>query len=155
MAHGRRYPDHGAGDEMQQVTSAVIHPWNCDAQGHLNTRHYVGIFDDANQVLLARIAGRSQDATTGLGWADVRNEVDFLAEITAGTVVDVFAALRRIGTKSLTVASEIRRADSNDACARMMAIITRFDLAERQAVALSQSFIESARPWLELPPAAK
>jgi len=139
---------------MQQVTSVVIHPWTCDAQGHLNTRHYVGIFDDANQVLLARIAGRSQDAANGLGWADVRNEVDFLAEITAGIVVEVFAAVRRIGTKSLTVAAEIRRADSDDACARMIAVITRFDLTERRAVALSQSLIESARPWIELPPAA-
>ena len=134
---------------MQQVTSAVIHPWSCDAQGHLNTRHYVGIFDDANQILLARIAGRSRDAISTLGWVDVRNELDFLAEITAGTVVEVFAGIRRIGTKSLTIASELRRANSDDVCARMLAIITRFDLTARRAVALSQPLIESARPWLE------
>lgn len=137
---------------MRQVTSSIIHPWDCDAQGHLNTRHYVGIFDDANQVLLARIAG--QDALPALGWADVRNEVDFLAEITAGTVVDVFAAIHRIGTKSLTITSELRRAPSGDACARMLAIITRFDLTARRAVPLSQPLIDSARPWLELAPAA-
>ena len=137
---------------MRQVTSAVIHPWNCDAQGHLNTRHYVGIFDDANQVLLARIASGSQDAAPGLGWADVRNEVEYLAEVTAGTIVDVSAAIRRIGTKSLTIASEIRRANSGDACARMLAIITRFDLTARRAVALSPSLIESARPWLQAAP---
>jgi acyl-CoA thioester hydrolase len=131
---------------MRQVTSSIVHPWNCDAQGHLNTRHYVGIFDDANQVLLARIAG--PDAAATLGWADVRNEVDFVAEITAGTVVDVFAAIRRIGTKSLTIASELRQAHSDDACARMLAIITRFDLTARRAVPLSQPLIESARPWL-------
>lgn len=137
---------------MRQVTSAVIHPWNCDAQGHLNTRHYVGIFDDANHVLLARLAG--QDVVAALGWADVRNEFDFITEIEAGTIVDVFAAIRRIGTKSLTIASELRRANSEDACARMLAIITRFDLTARRAVALSQPLIESARPWLELAPAA-
>jgi acyl-CoA thioester hydrolase len=134
---------------MRQVTSAVIHPWNCDAQGHLNTRHYVGIFDDANQVLLSRIATGSEDAAAGLGWADVRNEVEYLAEITAGTVVDVSAAIRRIGTKSLAIVAEIRRSGSADACARMLAIITRFDLTARRAVALSPSLIESARPWLE------
>ncbi len=132
---------------MRQVTSAVIHPWSCDAQGHLNTRHYVGIFDDANHVLLARIGG--QDADPGLGWADVRNEVDFLAEVKAGTTVDVFAAIRRIGTKSLTIALEMRRAHSEDACARMLAIIARFDLTTRRAVTLSPSLIESARPWLD------
>jgi len=136
---------------MRQLTSAVIHPWNCDAQGHLNTRHYVGIFDDANQVLLARIVGRPADADSSLGWADVRNEIDFLAEVTAGTVVDVFAAIRRIGTKSLTIAAELRRANSNEACARMQAIIARFDLTARRGVALSQPLIESAQPWLEMP----
>lgn len=154
MARGRLYPGHHAGDEMRLVTSSMIHPWSCDAQGHLNTRHYVGIFDDANHVLLARIVGQSQDAASALGWADVRNELDFTAEIKAGTVVDVFAAIRRIGTKSLTIASEVRRANSDDVCARMLAIITRFDLTARRAVALSRPLIESARPWLEPAPAA-
>jgi len=137
---------------MRQVTSAVIHPWICDIQGHLNTRHYVGIFDDAHQVLLSRIADEAQEAAPGLGWADVRNEVDYLAEIKAGTVVDVFTGLRRIGTKSLTIATEIRRAKTPHACARMLAIITRFDLTARRAVPLSASLIESARPWLEAAP---
>lgn len=134
---------------MQRVTSAVIHPWNCDAQGHLNTRHYVGIFDDANQVVLARIADMPQDDAPALGWADVRNEVDFLAEIRAGTIVDIYAAIRRIGTKSLTIAAEIRRTDSDGVCARMLSVITRFDLTTRRGVALSQPLVEAARSWLE------
>jgi acyl-CoA thioester hydrolase len=138
---------------MRQVTSAVIHPWNCDAQGHLNTRHYVGIFDDANQILLARIAGPPKDGAPVLGWADVRNELDFMAEINAATVVDAFMAIRRIGTKSLTIAAELRRANSDHACARMVATITRFDLTTRRAVALSQPLIEAARQWLEPAPA--
>lgn len=132
---------------MQRLTSAVIHPWNCDAQGHLNTRHYVGIFDDANQILLARIAGPPQDLVPILGWVDVRNELDFMAEIEAGIVVDVFAAIRRIGTKSLTIAAELRRASSDHVCARMVATISRFDLTARRAVALSQPLIEAAQQW--------
>lgn len=134
---------------MRQLTSTVVHPWSCDAQGHLNTRHYVGIFDDANQVLLARLAHPTHHAEPGLGWADVRNEVNYLAEVTAGTVVDVFAAIRRIGTKSLSIELELRRSDSSDACAIMLATIARFDLAARRAVAISPSLIEAARPWLE------
>jgi acyl-CoA thioester hydrolase len=138
---------------MRQVTSAVIHPWICDIQGHLNTRHFVGIFDDAHQVLLSLIAHETEEAVPGLGWADVRNEVEYLAEIKAGAVVDVFTGLRRIGTKSLTIATEIRRTRSPAACARMLAIVTRFDLTARRAVPLSSSLIESARPWLEAEPA--
>ncbi len=134
---------------MKQLLSAVIHPWNCDAQGHLNTRHYVGIFDDANYVLLTRIAEQARDAAPHLGWADVRNEIDFMAEVKAGSVVDVFVAIRRIGTKSLTIATELRRVNADQACARMLATITRFDLIARRAIALPPSLIESARSWLE------
>lgn len=138
---------------MKQLMSAVIHPWSCDALGHLNTRHYVGIFDDANHVLLTRVADIAKDTAANLSWADVRNEIDFLAEVKAGMVVDVFAAIRRIGTKSLTIATEMRQANSGVPCARMQAIITRFDLVSRRAVALSPSLIESAQPWLEAAPA--
>lgn len=138
---------------MKQLMSAVIHPWSCDALGHLNTRHYVGIFDDANHVLLTRVADRAQDTEDNLSWADVRNEIDFIAEVKAGMVVDVFAAIRRIGTKSLIIATEMRQANSGEACAKMQAMITRFNLVSRRAVALSPSLIESAQPWLEAAPA--
>lgn len=134
---------------MNKVTSAVIHPWHCDAQGHLNTRHLVGILDDANIVLLNSLAREDQGASANLGWADVRNELDYLAETKAMNVVDVFAAVRRIGTKSLTIALEMRVANSPDTAARMLAIITRFDLAARRAVALSHSIVNAAQAWLD------
>ncbi len=134
---------------MDKVASAVIHPWQCDAMGHLNTRFYVGIFDDANYVLLMNLAGRARELVGTLGWADVRNEVDFLAETKAGTVVHVFAAIRRIGTKSLTIAAEMRPGDSDSPCARMVAVIARFDLSGRRAVPLSASMVTAAHEWLE------
>jgi acyl-CoA thioester hydrolase len=134
---------------MKKVASAVVHPWHCDAMGHLNTRFYVGIFDDANYVLIMNLAARARELAGNLGWADVRNEVDFLAETRAGTVVHVFAAIRRIGTKSLTIAAEMRQPDSDSPCARMVAVIARFDLSERRAVPLSASMVTAAREWLE------
>lgn len=134
---------------MKKVASAVIHPWHCDAMGHLNTRFYVGIFDDANYVVLVSLAGRAREPAGKLGWADVRNEVDFLAETKAGSVVHVFAAIRRIGTKSVTIATEMRADDSDSPCARMVAVIARFDLSGRRAVPLSASMLTAAREWLE------
>ncbi len=134
---------------MKKVTSAVIHPWNCDAMGHLNTRFYVGIFDDANYAVLTMLAAAASESEGTLGWADVRNEVDFLAETQAGSVVDVFVAIRRIGTKSLTLAGEMRRSDSDHPVARMVAVIARFDLSERRAVPLSAPIAAAAHEWLE------
>jgi acyl-CoA thioester hydrolase len=135
---------------MKKVTSAVIHPWNCDAMGHLNTRFYVGIFDDANYVVLTMLAAAARESERDLGWADVRNEVDFLAETKAGSVVEVLVAIRRIGTKSLTLVGEMRRGDSVHPVARMVAVITRFDLSERRAVPLSARIVAAAHEWLEV-----
>jgi acyl-CoA thioester hydrolase len=134
---------------MKKVTSAVIHPWNCDAMGHLNTRFYVGIFDDANYVVLTMLAAAAREPARTLGWADVHNEIDFLAETKAGSVVEVFVAIRRIGTKSLTLVGEMRRADRDPPVARMVAVIARFDLLERRAVPLSVPIAGAAHEWLE------
>jgi acyl-CoA thioesterase FadM len=95
------------------------------------------------------LAARARELGGNLGWADVRNEVDFLAETKAGTVVHVFAAIRRIGTKSLTIAAEMRQADSDATCARMVAVIARFDLSTRRAVPLSAAMLTAAPEWLE------
>jgi acyl-CoA thioester hydrolase len=137
---------------MKKVTSAVIHPWNCDAMGHLNTRFYVGIFDDANYAVLSKLAADARESQDTLGWADVRNEVDFLAEMKAGSVVDVFVAIRRIGTKSLTLVGEMRKGDCDPPVARMVAVIARFDLSERRAVPLSAPIATAAHEWLEAAP---
>lgn len=136
---------------MIKVTTTVIHPWNCDAQGHLNTRHYVGIFDDANHVLLARLTAAEPIASASLGWADVRNEVDYMAELKAMDVVEVFTAVRRIGAKSLTIVAEMRSMNSQKSASRMVAVVARFSLVSRRAVALSSPIINAAREWLETP----
>ena len=120
--------------------------------GHLNTRFYVGIFDDANYVVLTMLAAAAAESERSLGWADVRNEIDFLAETKAGSVVEVFVAIRRIGTKSLTLVGEMRRADSDHPVARMVAVIVRFDLLERRAVPLSVPIAGAAHEWLEAAP---
>ncbi len=32
---------------MVLVQKSVAHPWMCDVLGHMTTRHYVAMFDDA------------------------------------------------------------------------------------------------------------
>jgi acyl-CoA thioester hydrolase len=37
---------------MLSVHKNVMHPWMCDAMGHLTTRFYLALFDDASYHLL-------------------------------------------------------------------------------------------------------
>ena len=42
---------------MYLLNKGVVHPWFCDVMGHMNVRHYVGMFDDACFQLLAEATG--------------------------------------------------------------------------------------------------
>jgi acyl-CoA thioester hydrolase len=135
---------------MKRVTSAVVHPWACDIMGHLNTRHYVGMFDDAHYIILRELESCTSEQGPRLGWADVRNEIDYLCEVKAGAVVHLNSGIRSIGTKSLRVVTEMHAGDRR--CARMCAIIVRFDLIERRSIPLSEEIKLAATGWLDRSP---
>ncbi len=115
----------------------VVHPWLCDSMGHLNVRHYVGMFDDANTQFVGSLGWDPVTAhSSGLGWADVRGEIDYLAEVVAGALVEIRSSTAAVGNKSLTVDSVMRSRSSGEIHARMRSIMVHFDLKVRKAVPL-------------------
>jgi acyl-CoA thioester hydrolase len=123
---------------MVKISAAVAHPWLCDSMGHLNTRHFVAMFDDAAIVLVQRIGvPKEQPCAPQHGWADVRNEIDYLAEVPVGTAVDIFSSISHIGTKSLTIASEMRGVNGQVLHARFNAVMVHFDLTARRAASIT------------------
>jgi acyl-CoA thioester hydrolase len=135
---------------MHKTLTCVAHPWLCDVMGHLNTRHYVAMFDDANYVILDRLRPANHGAVSkAFGWADVRNEIDYLAEVPAGAVVDIYTGISRLGTKSLTIAAQMRApGDAAFIHAKMSATIVYFDLTQRRAAALTPEIQAAARASL-------
>ena len=134
---------------MRRILSAVVHPWVCDVMGHMNTRHYVAMFDDANYILLSELDSGVEHGNASLGWADAANEIEYLKEVRAGSVVHLEGAIRKVGTKSLTIVMEMRASSSELACARMYATIVRFHRSARRAVPLDESIRQAARSWLD------
>ena len=130
---------------MIKAFIGVVHPWLCDTMGHLNSRHYVAMFDDATYVTIAHLGYRHG---TGQGWVDVRNEVDYVSEVHAGAIVEIFSGIAKIGTKSLTVFSEMRSYEGTPIHARMRAVLARFDLVQRCAMPISEEIRERASALL-------
>jgi len=127
----------------------VAHPWLCDAMGHLNVRHYVAMFDDANTHFLASIGWDPEDMRiSGRGWADVRAEIDYVAEVAAGALVEVVCGVARVGNKSLTVVAEMRARQGGEVHARMNTTLVRFDLDGRRAIPLEDSLRQRAEAEL-------
>lgn len=134
---------------LVETYRGVAHPWLCDAMGHLNTRHYVGMFDDATIHFMGRLGVRGGDAPAGGGgWADARNLVEYEREVPPGALVVVSSGLTRIGTKSLSIHHEMRDPTGQTLHATMETVIVHFDLYARRALPLPGTVRERAAGYL-------
>jgi acyl-CoA thioester hydrolase len=151
--------------EPQSITSAfapvecglaVVHPWLCDIMGHLTTRNYMAMFDDANYQFLSIIG---YDAGAALkerwGWADVRHDINYISELPAGAIVRLDGRAKACGRSSITV--EFRLMDRSDGrvCATLEAKIVCFDLEARRSRPIPPAIVEALFVLFDVrPPAA-
>ncbi len=127
----------------------VVHPWLCDAMGHLTTRHYMAMFDDAAWHMMLQLGDQPHRARENqLGWADVRHEIEYFHELPVGTLVIVRSALLRLGGKSVTCKYEMHNAESHELCAAMTATSVRFDLKARAAIPVEPELRQKMEVWL-------
>lgn len=124
---------------MELLTRTMVQPWHCDVMGHLTTRHYMAFFDDGENVLVSRATGWSlaEPEWKGRGWADVRHEIDYQAEVPVGTIIEIFGAVHEIGRTSLKGMLEMRR--DNKAVATMHLKTVFFDLDARKSIPLTDA----------------
>lgn len=129
----------------------VAQPWECDSLGHLTTRFYVGMFDDASYQLLFEIFGWSgaSDAVQQRAFVDVRHEIDYLDEVRAGELVEIRGTLVHVGNKSIRARYEMRKRDGDGIAASLEATYVLFDLNERVALDLDSVLSARARAVLE------
>lgn len=128
--------------DCQAITTfqGVVHPWLCDEMGHMNTRHYVGMFDDAMQHFMRHLGYNSAEGREQhLGWADVRHEIDYMAEVPAGALVHIECAVEKLGNKSIRYRQTMYLSDSGDIAAENIATSVLFDLKARKAVPLPEA----------------
>lgn len=115
----------------------VVHPWLCDNMGHMTTRHYLAMFDDGSYHFLNSLGSSTgSDKEDGIGWADVRQEIEYLREMKAGDLTVVRAWPVQLGTKSFDYVQEMVDAGDGEVCARVLTKTVRFDLNRRKAVEL-------------------
>lgn len=131
---------------MLIVNKAIAQPWECDVLGHLTTRFYVAMFDDASYHFLYEVFGfkGNRDDTETYGWADVHHEIDYLAEVSAGDLLEIRAFLVKIGSKSITARYEMRNLNKEELAARLESVSVLFDLEHRKAATIPEDLRERA-----------
>lgn len=119
--------------------SGVAHTWLCDEMGHMNTRNYVGMFDDAMQHFMLILGHNAMvDGERRLGWADVRHEIDYKAEVPEGALVHVDCEALKIGNSSITYRQTLVLSESGEVAAVNRATSVLFDLKERGTARIPQ-----------------
>lgn len=129
----------------------VAHPWQCDVLGHVTTRHFVAMFDDASYHFLNDIFGWGGvvDTESGLGWVDVSHRIQYQEELKAGDPVEISAGLRKIGNKSLTAGYTMRNLRSGAIAATLEAVYVLFDMESRTGVTIDDALRERAAPFIK------
>ncbi|MCH7538450.1 MAG: acyl-CoA thioesterase [Proteobacteria bacterium] len=135
---------------MIVVQKGVAHPWMCDVIGHMTTRHYVAMFDDAAYHLLYNVFGwaGASDPDGKIGWSDARHIIEYKAEVLAGDVLVVRSGLTKVGTKSITIFYEMANLEKNEIAATLECVCVLIDLQARKSIELSDKLRELASQHL-------
>lgn len=116
----------------------VVYPWHCDHLGHMNVQHYVGMFDQGNFHLLSAAGFKWNEGTKrGQGFADVKHEIHFKAELTVGSLVVIEGGIQRIGNASVTLFQKMKNEETGEIAATTEISTVHFDLKSRKSVPLS------------------
>jgi len=125
---------------MIETFRGVAHPWFCDVMGHLNSRHFAAMFDDASfHYLQAAGFDWATIREAGRGWADVRAETSFRAEVPLGGLVVVRSGTVKIGRSSLAYRHEMTDFGGGRLHATMDMVSVWFDLEARKAVPIPEA----------------
>ncbi|WP_373003947.1 acyl-CoA thioesterase [Hyphomonas sp.] len=133
---------------MIMVYKGVAHPWLCDVMGHMTTRHYVAMFDDASYHFLSEVFGWAPGTAGGPGWADVKHTIAYKDEVAAGDLLEVRGSLAKIGGKSITVDYELHNLTKRVIAASLESISVYFDLTTRQAITIPDALRTRTQAFL-------
>ena len=75
-----------------------------------------------------------------LGWADVRHEIDYVAEVPVGTLVHIDCEVEKLGNKSIRYRQIMYLSDTGEVAAENVATSVLFDMKARKAVPLPDEF---------------
>lgn len=121
-----------------ETLRGVVHPWHCDAMGHMSVQHQMPLLDDAVYHLLGELGPVTAiDSDHHVGWADVRHEIQYKRELVAGDLVVLRSGLLSIGKTSLRHRTVMYHRLDGEACTIMEGVTVRFDLDARVAIPLS------------------
>lgn len=137
--------------EPLDLTTYVVHQWNCDHFGHLNVRHYAAAFDDAIFIFWARMGHVPRHG--GAYPVSVELKIGFKHEALAGMITDIACRVVKVGGKSVGLQFEMKEKSDQTVLAVCDVVEVFVDPDTRQSCAIPAA--HRAEVTLHICPAEK
>lgn len=130
----------------------VAYPWLCDGMGHVNVQFYGTLYDGAGWHFLSVMGPYTELTPLDLGWADVRQLMEYKHEVRAGTLLVIRTKLLRVGNKSVEYLHEMHDVERGTLHSTSAVVTVLFDLKARRAVPLSDAIRTRCAKLLDAAP---
>ncbi len=122
---------------FRETYRGSVAAWECDQYGHYNVQFYVGRISDAAASLLhAGGLGRIGLEQRRLGIVAVNQNIDYLRELRAGSVIRMESAIKAVEGRKLVLHHRLFDAESGELAMRADVLGLCFDLGARKSVPL-------------------
>ncbi|NIJ42924.1 acyl-CoA thioester hydrolase [Parvibaculum indicum] len=121
---------------MVHTYQGEVQDAQCDMQGRLVTRHYMGIVSDSIPNLLAQTRGEDRSQTPTVGGAALEYRFIYRGHPNAGDVLTLRSGLKDVGNKTYTWCHWLFDLETGKAVATAEAVAIALDLETRKAIAI-------------------
>lgn len=124
----------------------TVYPWHCDHVGHMNVMWYVGKFDEATWNLFNALGlTRSYLQQSQRGMAAVEQQIFYLRELLAGSVVSIHTVVNEVKDKLIVFTHEMVNDETGDIAARTLLKGVHLDTVARKSCAFEPRILSAAR----------
>jgi acyl-CoA thioester hydrolase len=120
---------------FRETYRGSVAAWECDQYGHLNVQFYVGRLSDAvASMLLEGGLGRKGLEERRLGMVAVNQNLDYMKELRAGTLLRLESAVKLIEGRKMVLHHRLFDAESGEIAFKADVLGLCFDLEARKSV---------------------
>lgn len=123
---------------MVRTWQGEIETSQCDGQGFLTIRHFMGIVSDGIPNLLAQTSGADRSRTPTVGGAALEYRFVYRRHPRVGDVLTLRSGLKQVGPKTYTWCHWLFDLETGEATATAEAVAIALDLTTRKAIPIPE-----------------
>ena len=122
---------------MLETNRSAVAPWECDSNGHMNTRFFMARVSDAQGHMWAHAGlGRHEQAARGLATATVETRLAYRRELMAGQTIVVRTSIEADSARTLRYRHWLFNGETGEPAFEAVGCGLLFDKSTRKAVTL-------------------